>query len=288
MSPTKKERTMSKWKDMLRMGRGVNEENHAEESLDKTVLQEEQLEDMDHAIALLADEDGSREHRLQMEAAKEAKSAAESTVKKLHFIQMGRCPACGEHLRQFLFASICEACGWHMFDTPRAGPIRVHLKDGSGVVEGDRCYIISTGFALVLRDEVVIAKVPKEAYTHVEYTWSDEEVEQRRKYVLERLQISCGWCGKPTDPNADGFHLVHVAFGATQERYCFCSDDCFEAFRRMYPARVHRDCYNRNCGECNLCIKRYGDEAEGIRNLAKDYLAVPRAQAERRGREGAE
>jgi hypothetical protein len=68
--------------------------------------------------------------------------------------------------------------------------------------------------------------------------------------------------------------MVQVAFGASQERYCFCSDECYEAFRKMYPARVHRNCYERNCAECNLCIKRYGDEAEGVRMLAKDYLTI--------------
>ena len=68
--------------------------------------------------------------------------------------------------------------------------------------------------------------------------------------------------------------MVHIAFGATQERYCFCSDDCYEAFRQMYPARVHRNCYERACDTCDLCIKRYRDEAEGIRTLAKDLLRM--------------
>ena len=68
--------------------------------------------------------------------------------------------------------------------------------------------------------------------------------------------------------------FVHVAFGATQERYCFCSDECYGAFREMFPARVHRNCYERNCHDCSYCIKRYGDEAEGVRMLAKDYLTV--------------
>jgi hypothetical protein len=88
------------------------------------------------------------------------------------------------------------------------------------------------------------------------------------------MQITCGWCGAESDVEQDGFHMVQVAFGASQERYCFCSDECYEAFRKMYPARVHRNCYERNCAECNLCIKRYGDEAEGVRMLAKDYLTI--------------
>ncbi|HPY90544.1 MAG TPA: hypothetical protein PLT23_07435, partial [Lentisphaeria bacterium] len=70
--------------------------------------------------------------------------------------------------------------------------------------------------------------------------------------------------------------LVHVAFGVSQERYCFCSDECYEAFRRMYPARVHRNCYDRNCNDCDFCVKRYGDEADGIRMIAKDFLRMPK------------
>ena len=96
--------------------------------------------------------------------------------------------------------------------------------------------------------------------------------------VLEHLTIDCGWCNQVCDPDADGFHVVQVAFGGTQERYCFCCDDCYEAFRKMYPARVHRNCYERSCTDCNLCVKRYEDETEGIRMLAKDYLRDKRRQ----------
>ena len=65
---------------------------------------------------------------------------------------------------------------------------------------------------------------------------------------------------------------VQVAFGTTQERYCFCSDECYEAFRKMYPARIHRNCYERDCEECNLCVKRYRGESGGMRSVPKDFL----------------
>ncbi|GEM_PF-1487335 len=86
------------------------------------------------------------------------------------------------------------------------------------------------------------------------------------------LTITCGWCDKIAVPSANGFHMCQIAFGSSQERYCFCGDDCFEAFRKMYPSRVHRNCYERSCDGCTLCIKRYENEHEGIRTLAKDYL----------------
>ena len=82
--------------------------------------------------------------------------------------------------------------------------------------------------------------------------------------ILARAEQPCAWCGAPCNATKDGFHLVHVALGAFQERHAFCSDDCFEAFRRMYPARVHRDCYERLCRDCHFCIKRFTDESDGF------------------------
>ena len=245
--------------------------------LEKSILQEEQQDHFKEDLSILEDEDGSWEQRLQREAHKEVQTHAEDSLKRMHVIQMGRCPVCGEHLGEHLFASICESCGWHTFDVPRTGPVgpvRVHLKDRKETVEGTRCYVLKTGFVLVVKDDVVIAKIPSDAYVWIEYVWSEDEIDQRHKRVLERMQLPCGWCNKEADPDKDGFHLIHVAFGSNQERYCFCSDECYEAFRKMYPARVHRNCYDRNCAECNLCVKRYGDEAEGIRMLAKDFLTV--------------
>ena len=54
----------------------------------------------------------------------------------------------------------------------------------------------------------------------------------------------------------------------------FCSAACYEAFRKMYPSRVHRNCYETKCSECNLCTKRYDDETDGIRMIAKDFLKI--------------
>ena len=263
---------MAKLRDLLGKGARDAEDEENEASIEKAILQEEQQEDFEHDKSILEDEDGTHEQRVLKEATKEVRSAAEDSLKRMHVIQMGRCPACGEHLRQHLFASICESCGWNRFDTPRDGPVRVHLKSGAEPIEGDRCYVMNAGFVLVVKDDLVVARVPKDTYDWIEYIWREEEIDQRHRSVVDRMQVGCGWCGGRADPEQDGFHLIQVAFGATQERYCFCCDDCYEAFRKMYPARVHRDCYERNCAECNLCIKRYGDEAEGIHTLAKDYL----------------
>lgn len=214
--------------------------------------------------------------RLHREVDREVRSAAELSLKRLHVIQRGRCPQCGDSLRQHLFAAICDGCGWHTFDSPRQGSVAVHLNTNAPPVEGERCYTVKTGAVLVLRNDVVIARVPSGAVAWVEYKWSDRELENRKRSLAERMSLDCGWCNTPTRPDLEGFHLVQTAFGATQERYCFCCDDCYEAFRKMYPSRVDRNCYETPCAQCDKCTKRYEDETEGIRTLAKDLLSPVR------------
>ncbi|MBN2449666.1 MAG: hypothetical protein JXR77_04715 [Lentisphaeria bacterium] len=270
---------MARFSELFRKTREPEEPRVETATIESPIIQDMQKENLEQDIYILDDEDGSREQKLQKVAEKEVQSAAADSLKRYHVIKMGRCPVCGEHLRQHLFATICESCGWHNYDVPRNGPVRVHLRHRDAPIEGDRCYVLKGGECLVIKDDMVTAKVPAASYDYVEYVWPADEVEQRHKQVASQLQISCGWCNEAADPSKDGFHLVHAAFGAAQERYCFCSDECYEAFRKMYPARVHRNCYERDCVECNLCQKRYGGEAEGIRMLAKDFLTVQRQKA---------
>jgi len=272
---------MSRLKNLLGKGRETREDEMDLGGGEPApaIMTAEHVEDREHDINILADEDGSKEHRLQQQAAKEVQHAAEDSLKKLHVLQLGRCPSCGEHVRRHLFASICEACGWHTFDVPRSGPVKVHLSARERAIEGDRCYSVKSGALLVIKDDLVVAKIARDAYQLVEYVWSESEVKQRHRQVADRLNVTCAWCNSKADPEQDGFHLVHVALGATQERYCFCCDDCFEAFRKMYPGRVHRNCYERDCADCELCIKRYADGSEGMHLLAKDYLMISTAKS---------
>ncbi len=254
----------------------VKMENDLDE-LDESspLIAHEHEEYREQDISILQDEDGTKEERLHQQATKEVQSAAEDSLKKLHVLRLGRCPSCGEHLRRHLFASICENCGWHTFEAPRNGPVVVHLKSGE-TLQGDRCYFVKDRAVLVIKNDLVVAKLTANAYDHIEYLWSDAEINQRHRQVNERMKLTCGWCNDDADPEKDGFHLVHIAFGTSQERYCFCCDECYEAFRKMYPSRVHRNCYERDCSECELCTKRYADGVEGMHMLAKDYLTVVR------------
>ena len=245
-------------------GWGSKEEESQSEKK-QVILPEEQREYLESDKSILGDQDGTHEQRLQKVAEREVQSAAEDSLKKIHIIQLGRCPVCGEHLSQHLAANICESCGWNKYDSPKSGKVRVHLTGSNEVIEGDHAYVLKTGGCLVIRGPVVYARIPANGFSWVEYGWSEEELEQREKQAREQMQVTCAWCGGEANVNKDGFHLIHVAFGTMQERYCFCCDECYEAFRKMYPSRVHRDCYDRNCNTCNLCVKRYSDEAEELR-----------------------
>ncbi len=262
-------------KRMLGLGKSREpDEGRNGEKGSASLLHEDQQEWFERDMSIIADEDNSRGDRVQEEAEKEVRSAARDSLKKLHVMQRGHCPLCGDNLRQHLFASICDACGWHTYEAPRHGPVRVHLANSSEKIEGERCYEVKSGGVLVIDRDVVTARIPALSVSWIEYVWDPKEIDQRHRQVVDRMELRCGWCAAPADPDKEGFHLVHAAFGAAQERYCFCGDDCYEAFRKMYPARVHRDCYERNCSECDLCMKRYGDEADGLRVIAKDYLST--------------
>ena len=212
--------------------------------------------------------------RTQKTAEKTVRAAAEQSLKRLHILQLGRCPQCGDALRQHLFVSVCDSCGWASWSLPKSGSVKVHLSHGGEPVVGDSAYVIKDGVTIVRRGETVFARLPRGAVSWIEYVWTDAELRERERGIRERLNITCGWCGKLAEPESDGFHLVHAAFGTTQERYCFCSDDCYEAFRKMYPPRIHRNCYDRDCDTCDFCLKRYQNESNGIRTLPKDLLKM--------------
>jgi ribosomal protein L32 len=266
-----------KWLDQLRARRA----NHAsrpdpEEDLSAPLINEDEIEQYDHDLRIVSSQGLVDEEKLHKRAQKAIVSAAESSLQRIHAIKLGRCPECGHHIRQHLFASICDHCGWNTYEVPRQGSVRVHLSNAQTPVEGERCYVLKSGTVLVVDNDVVRARIPTESVSWVEYLWTPSELASLNRQVLDRMSLLCAWCQKEANPEKDGFHMAQVAFGAAQERYCFCCDECYEAFRKMYPARVHRNCYERDCATCNLCLKRYSDDDDGVRMLAKDYLTMVR------------
>ena len=247
-------------------------QNLSSSMMGNLALPEDQRAQLASDLSMLDKTDVARSQRVQKDVERSVISAAEDSVKRLRVVEMGRCPSCGAHIYKHVGANVCDACGWHQFDLPKTGKVRIHLKDGEKFLEGERAYVLKSGDCLLVRDGVVAAQVPRDAYVWVEYSWPKEEIDNRHAEAQKQLVVPCGWCGKNTNPTADGFHLLHIAFGATQERYCFCSDECYEAFQKMYPSRVHRDCYHRDCSTCNACQKRYDEDAAEMRMLAKDYI----------------
>jgi hypothetical protein len=245
-----------------------------DDTLVGSLVHEAEQEQYDHDLRIVSSQGAVSEERLHRRAEKAIRNAAEDSLQRIHAMKMGRCPDCGHHIRQHLFVSLCEHCGWHTFDAPRRGGIRVYLVNHAQPVEGEHCYVMKTGVVLVVRDDVVRAKIPTTAVSWIEYLWDEQELRTRHRHVLDRLSLLCAWCNREANPEADGFHMAQVALGSTQERFVFCCDDCYEAFRKMYPARVHRNCYERDCVGCDLCIKRYSDDDDSVRMLAKDYLRV--------------
>ena len=86
--------------------------------------------------------------------------------------------------------------------------------------------------------------------------------------------VPCDWCEKPANPLLDGFHLLQIAFGRRQERYHFCCDNCYEAFRALYPSRIHRNCYEQSCAGCSECEKVFSDERKGVRSIVPEGAEI--------------
>ena len=97
----------------------------------------------------------------------------------------------------------------------------MHLRQTDATVEGDHAYVLKGGDCLVVKGDVVLARIPASSFSWVEYVWNDAELEQRQKTFTDLLQIVCGWCGGMCDTAKDGFHLVHVAFGVSQKDIAF-------------------------------------------------------------------
>ena len=237
----------------------------ASELLNDAIIQGDQREHLEQDKKLLEETDYGGADEISREANRRLREAAEQSLRSLKVIQGGRCPKCGEHIRQHLFAEVCDSCGWNSYEIPRTGGVKIHLLGSEGALEGERAYVLKDGTILLLRQDAVVARLRREALAWIEYIWPEDELEQRRKRVLDHLTVKCSWCEKVRDPEADGFHVAQVAFGANQERFSFCCDECYEAFRKMYPSRVHRNCYERSCADCNLCIKRYDDDVGSVK-----------------------
>jgi len=234
-----------------------DKKNEKEREQKKEAVIKEQQEEAEEELSLLSKKGKGAVKKIITDVDATVKEAAKESLKQLRLLEEGRCPECGRKTKQFLFTSICPYCGWSSFISPQQkGRMTVHLKDGT-TLQCDSTFDTQKGNILCIRDDVVRMKVPSTNVSYIEFGWTEEEVAERRKQKEMEETAICDWCGK-TARRAEML-VTFCAFGTYQERYLFCSPKCMLSFQNQYPMRIHRDCYQRRCQECDECIKKYYD-----------------------------
>ena len=241
-----------------------DEENPAS-SREKQIVIERQAEEAEEAMNLLGEKDTDDLDETMEEINVAVKKAARATLQDIRMMEEGRCPSCGHKTRQFLFTSVCAGCGWFSFISPEEGKSIIHLKTGHKI-ECGTTFDTQGDYILGITDGVVRTKVTKDNVQHIEYVWSGEEIEKKRTARAREQAGICSWCEKSLTLAEEEVIVVYAAFGSYQDRYVFCSKHCCEAFQLQYPIRIHKNCYNRPCPDCDLCIKKYSGEDETLLN----------------------
>lgn len=189
---------------------------------------------------------------------KEVLSRATTTdIRNILLIDQGRCPVCAARTENFLFTVVCPSCGWFRREVPSKGSAVVYLKSGEKI-ECDYVHHGNREEYLCIRDGVVISEVMRSEARRIDYSWGTGDLDEARSLARRLKSGICSWCETELSETPQEAHFEdYVAFGAFQERFVFCSEKCQRSFRRQYPARVHRNCYEVDCNQCSLCIKRY-------------------------------
>lgn len=182
--------------------------------------------------------------------------ATKTDIRNIMLIDQGRCPQCHARTERFLFTVVCPSCGWFRRKIPDSGHSVVHLIDGKKIV----CDYVHRGAEeyLCIRDDVVIAEVLRRSVFSIEHSWKENELDEARENARRLHGGTCSWCEKMlNEADPDEVSEDYVAFGTLQEHYVFCSEKCQRAFRKQYPSRIHRNCYETECNQCSLCLKRF-------------------------------
>ncbi len=227
---------------------------------DTEVSLEEDLSD------LVAREDPRSVSRAISEADEAAHEAAREEITRISLIEQGCCPECRGRIENFLYTQVCPSCGWFRRMVPDSGRCVVYLETGEKIL-CDRVFPVHGDQLLCVTGGVVRSQVMQQYVQRIEYVWEQQELEQAQKTIRRRFYGMCSWCESNLQDTEEQEPLEeYVAFGATQERYVFCSLKCLEAFRKQHPPRVHRNCYETECDACNECIKRY--DSKGFKRIA--------------------
>jgi hypothetical protein len=183
--------------------------------------------------------------------------AAMTDIKNILLLDQGRCPACHAKTENFLFTVVCPTCGWFRRDNPGSGACLVMLRSGDHL-EADYIHHGSKGEILCIVDGVVVSELNPDQVVRIDYLWDAVELEQAKAMAQRVRRGICSWCeGSLEDTPVKEHGEDYVALGPFQERHVFCSEKCQRSFRKRYPSRVHRNCYETDCADCELCIKRF-------------------------------
>ena len=217
-------------------------------------------QEMEEHLSVLNAEDSAAVERVSKEVGTKIVEASKESVKGKKLLEEGRCPECGHKVQKFLFTSICENCGWSQYHRPEQGRVAVHLKGGApdAAIECEQTFS-TPDEVLCVSGDVVRFRVPRSGVMFVEYRWTDDEIKKRRSDLESEESAECDWCNKVFLRGDEDARVTFAAFAREQERFMFCSEDCQKSFHRQYPTRIHRDCYNRDCGNCNECEKKFDD-----------------------------
>lgn len=196
--------------------------------------------------------------RARGEAEQAINNAAMADIRGITLIERGRCPDCGGRTEAFLFTTICPSCGWYRRGQSDLGTCVVCMDDGE-IVECDKVFEGRQNVLLCVKDNHVCAQLAHSHVRRINYEWADGELEVAWDRFRKQRKGVCAWCEKALGETDDEEEPIeeYVAFGAYQERYLVCSRKCLAAFRKQYPTRIHRNCYETDCNTCKACIKRF-------------------------------
>ena len=190
-----------------------DEEDHPASSRERQIVIERQAEEAEEAMNLLSEKDADDLDETMEEINAAVKKAAKATLQDIRMMEEGRCPACGQKTRQFLFTSVCASCGWFSFISPEEGKSIIHLKTGRNI-ECGTTFDTQGDYILGITDGVVRAKVTKDNVQHIEYVWSDEEIEKKRTARAREQAGICSWCEKNLTQAEEEVIVVYAAFGS--------------------------------------------------------------------------
>jgi len=195
--------------------------------------------------------------RARGEAEAAVSHATMAEIRGIAMIERGRCPECGGRTEIFLFTTLCATCGWYRRREGEVGRCSVLLDTGE-TIECDRTYDAKNDFVLCVKDRAVFAQVGRSHIRRIDFVWQEEELTQAwQRFRREHTGI-CAWCEKELGQEGDLPAVEeYVAFGAYQERHLICCAKCLGAFRKQYPTRIHRNCYETDCNICEQCHKRF-------------------------------